>query len=54
MLRLLDHPNLIKLIDLYEDNEKFYIITEFYNGPTLKDLIDEKDFTEQEIGLIMK
>lgn len=55
MLKKLDHPNLIKLIDLYEDKEKYYIITEFYTGLTLKDLIEKKEsITEQEIALIMK
>lgn len=54
-MQQLNHPNLIELLDLYEDNEKFYIITEFYNGKTLKDIItDNESLSEKEIAMIMK
>lgn len=26
----LDHPNIVKLLDVYEDETFFYIITEYY------------------------
>jgi calcium-dependent protein kinase len=28
ILRMLDHPNIIKLIELYQDDQHYYLITE--------------------------
>ena len=30
ILKNLDHPNIVKLLDLFQDNENFYLITELY------------------------
>jgi calcium-dependent protein kinase len=29
ILKTLDHPNIIKIYDLYEDEEYYYLITEY-------------------------
>ena len=29
LLRILDHPNIIKLIELFQDDKNYYLITEF-------------------------
>ena len=34
VLRSLDHPNIMKIYEFYEDNEKMYLITEFCGGDT--------------------
>ena len=28
ILRSLDHPNIVKIYEYYEDNKRFYIVTE--------------------------
>ena len=28
LLRILDHPNIIKLIELFQDDKNYYLITE--------------------------
>lgn len=30
LLRILDHPNIIKLIELFQDDKNYYLITEFF------------------------
>lgn len=30
MIKTLSHPNILQLVELLEDEEKYYIITEFY------------------------
>ena len=40
ILRKLDHPNIVKLYELYEDNENYYLITEYCGGGELFDRID--------------
>lgn len=29
LLRIIDHPNIIKLIELFQDNKSYYLITEY-------------------------
>jgi calcium-dependent protein kinase len=29
LLRQLDHPNIVKIFDLYQDHKNYYIITEY-------------------------
>ena len=36
VLKSLDHPNIMKIYEFYEDNEKMYLITEFCGGDTGK------------------
>lgn len=37
-MRNLDHPNILKLYEFFEDEQNFFIITEFCEG---KDLFEE-------------
>jgi calcium-dependent protein kinase len=32
IMKLVDHPNIVKLFEFFEDDENFYIITEFCSG----------------------
>jgi calcium-dependent protein kinase len=36
ILRLLDHPNIMKIYEFYEDNDNFYILSEFCDEGDLK------------------
>jgi len=39
ILRTLDHPNIIKLFELFQDNRNYYLITEYCSGGELFDRI---------------
>lgn len=39
ILKKLDHPNILKLYELYEDSKHFYLITELCTGGELFDKI---------------
>ena len=49
ILQQLDHPHILKLIEYFEDDKNFYLITELCSGGELFDKIIEKEFfTEKE------
>lgn len=55
ILKKIDHPNLLKLIDLYSSETTLQIITEFYNGGELFErLMKDKCFDEITCSKIMK
>jgi len=55
ILRNLDHPNIMKIIEFYQDEKAFHIVTEFYNGGELFDKITEmKNFSEKQAAIAMK
>lgn len=39
LLKTLDHPNILKIYEFYEDQDNFYLIEEYMEG---KDLFDGK------------
>lgn len=39
ILKKLDHPNILKLYEFLEDDEHYYLITEFCEGKELFDVI---------------
>jgi len=39
ILRKLDHPNILKLFEVFEDNRKFFLVTEYCKGGELFDEI---------------
>lgn len=54
IMKMVDHPNILKLFEFFEDDESFYIITEYCAGGQLFDMIREKKvFTENEAANIM-
>jgi calcium-dependent protein kinase len=55
ILRSLDHPNIVKMHEFFEDINRFYIITEISKGGELFDeIIRRKQFTENDAAIIMK
>lgn len=58
ILRKLDHPNIIKLYEIFEDKKYYYIITEFLTGGELFEKITDEDFygdfTEKDAANIMQ
>lgn len=39
----LSHPNIVEMYDVGEDNGNFYIVMEYIDGQTLKQLIKKED-----------
>ncbi|CAD8109050.1 unnamed protein product [Paramecium sonneborni] len=55
MLQKLDHPNIIKIYEFYQDERFFYIVTELCTGGELFDKIrQEGSFSEKKAADIMK
>lgn len=58
ILRKLDHPNVVKLYEIFEDKKYYYIITEFLTGGELFEKITDEDFygdfTEKDAANIMQ
>ena len=54
-LKQLDHPNIVKIYEFYQDKLNFYLITEYIEGGELFDRITKvKCFTESDAARIMK
>ena len=60
ILREIDHPNILKYVNHKEDNQKVYIITEYLNGGTLADVLENyrnkynTNFPEELVQIIMR
>ncbi|KRX03976.1 Protein kinase-like domain [Pseudocohnilembus persalinus] len=55
ILKKLDHPNIVNVVDVYEDDNKIYIITELCTGGELfKRICDEGNFSEQTAANFIK
>ena len=55
ILKQLDHPNIVKLYEVYYDKKNIYLITEFLEGGELFDLIlKSKHFSENIAADIIK
>jgi len=47
-LQTLDHPNIIKLYEYFEDKNNVYLVTEMCKGGELFEKIVEKEFFEED------
>ena len=55
ILKKLDHPNILKIYEFFQDTLNFYIIIEICTGGELFDKIIEKGFiSEREASYIMR
>jgi len=55
ILTQLDHPNILKLYEIFSDDKRYYIVTEMCLGGELFDEILKKGtFEEQEAATIIK
>ena len=48
ILKELDHPNIVKLYDFYEEEDFFYVVLEFVAGGELFERIVEKSYYSEE------
>ncbi|OEH75482.1 calmodulin-domain protein kinase [Cyclospora cayetanensis] len=55
LLKKLDHPNIMKLYEFFEDKGYFYLVTEVYTGGELFDeIISRKRFSEVDAARIIR
>lgn len=55
ILRLLDHPNIVKMFEFFEDEKRYYIVTEICKGGELFDeIISRGKFSERDAAILMK
>ncbi|CAD8100811.1 unnamed protein product [Paramecium primaurelia] len=53
-LQTLKHPNIVKMKEFYVETQHFYIVMEFMEGKSLRELLREKTFNDEEIIIILK
>jgi calcium-dependent protein kinase len=54
-LRDLDHPNILKLYETFEDEKRYYVITDICKGGELFDEIKERGaFDEEDAALLIR
>lgn len=55
ILKNLDHPNIMKLYEVFEDQHNIYLVSELCLGKELFDeIITRKSFSEEDAALIME
>lgn len=55
ILKMTDHPNILRLFEFFEDNRNYYLVTEYLTGGELLDFIlTYKSITEAETAYYMK
>lgn len=55
MLGQLNHPNLTKIYEYYENENHFFVIHELCEGgPLLGSLLKESSLTEEQVAFVMK
>lgn len=55
ILKQLDHPNIVKIYEFFQDKKHFYLITEYIEGGELFDKIKRvKNYEEKDAARIMK
>ena len=42
IMRELDHPNVVKFVEIFVSSEKFYIVMEYLRGKNLREYVKEK------------
>lgn len=51
----LDHPNIVKMYEFFEDEKRYYIITEICKGGELFDeIVNRGNFTERDAAVLIK
>ena len=55
ILKSLDHPNIVKVNEFYQNTKYFFIVTEYLTGGELFDrIMDCEYFNEENCAIIMK
>lgn len=55
ILKNLDHPNILRLYEVFEDKKYIYLVTELCQGGELFDeILKRKTFTEKDAAVVIK
>jgi calcium-dependent protein kinase len=55
LLKDMDHPHIVKLFELYQDSQNYYLVTEYLNGGELLDKLTKlSTFNERTAADYMK
>jgi len=55
ILKDLDHPNILKMYEFFEDEKRYYIVTDICKGGELFDeIVARQKFTERDASMLMK
>jgi len=55
ILKDLDHPNILKMYEFFEDEKRYYIVTDICKGGELFDeIVSRGKFSEQDASMLMK
>ena len=55
ILKDLDHPNILKMYEFFEDEKRYYIVTDICKGGELNDeIIARGKFSEKDSALLIK
>ena len=55
ILKDLDHPNILKMYEFFEDEKRYYIVTDICKGGELFDeIVARQKFGEKDASLLMK
>ena len=54
ILKTLDHPNILKILEFHIEHDKFYIVTDYCpEGELFNEVVNKKIFTEKETSFII-
>ena len=53
ILKKIDHPNIVKILEFYSNKSKYYLILEFCEGGNLYEFLDENKLSEFQVIYIM-
>ena len=54
LLSLLDHPNIVRLFEVFEDDKNFYLIMELCNGGNLVSRMKDNKYKEKAAAVLME
>ena len=55
ILKDLDHPNILKMYEFFEDEKRYYIVTDICNGgEQFDEIVNRGKFSESDASLLMK
>ena len=54
IMKTLDHPNILRVFEVFKDQKRFYLVTELCTGGELFDEVSKKDFfSEKDAALVI-
>ena len=50
LLKDMDHPNILKLFELYQDDKNYFLVTEYLTGGELLDKVAKTKFLSEKLA----